>query len=763
MERVKPMKRLPMATARLFRAPLSSSRLPVGTRGPAGRLPFFWLALMLAIVLLVSLVLSGCSRHDLPAGGAPPGTLPPGAEASQPSVDFVVLIDNSASITPPEQVIIREATMLLADLADPGDHIAVVTFGEAPKGKTVISRRLVTDADRDAFKAAVKGEVDFREKFSDIRAGIRHLADARDELLPTRDAIRAAVLFSDGKLEPKDRQTAAAFAQMQTDLRGPLAGLPIYAVVLGDTSSRQPIPGLPDLTGLTLMSGHLASSPTHFYHARTLEQLPEIAVTILNDTKGISTLGEDGGAAFRVDSTVELMNLIVRKRSPGSSPGSKGDAELPTSAQIELVPPAITAIPGEASPADAPDSVYRNRDYQHFDLFVVRKPRPGIWTVKCTDGKTPRVLSKIVSPVKLREHIPPQIAVNEAGLLQAWLYDERSKRRITDGYQLQAKIAEVGALDVSLVQVPLTDDEKSGVHSLVLPEGPFTALGKAPAPGRVELQVIATKDGDPWFLRRSPPRTLEVQEPLMEWRTLPTPLRPIPFVTKDLVLGGSIAKARYQDLGFETPATLRILLERRDPATGTYSPVLEQQVPGTAVGDRLEFLVSTPVPDYADYRYSYTLTGRLGTGEFRMQSQTEYFRVEPPWVLVGLAALVFLALLELVSVLTAKVRGQVQLDKTGRNPGYAAVRVSPRREWLSTAVPTAEVDLGTTRVRIRPRRHLFLFKRLCVSVTRGSDVRLDSSPISGTAYICVKARGQHSLRFNLADGDSVDATLRLRV
>lgn len=742
-----------------------------------------------AALLAAAALLFACSGPGTPPDTMPAGEPPPVTDAARKPTEFVVLIDNSASIRPPEQVIIREATMLLADLADPGDHIAVVTFGES--ARTVVSQRLTSSGDREAFKAAVRSGVDFRERFSDIRAGIQLLArdqvqdQDKRQLLPSREAVRAVVLFSDGKLEPKDGKTREAFDQMMADLKGPLAGLPIYTVVLGDTSSCQPIRGLsgPDFahpvvdpsincqpsrcpstpgqtgpTGLALMSTQVASPPNHCYHARKLDELPEIAVTILNDTKGISSLGEDNGTAFRIDSTVELMNLIVRKQPPKAA----ANADLPTSAQINLIPPDIPLVPGQTPTSAGTDGVYRNQAYQDFDLFVVSKPRPGIWRVT-TEGKDARVLSKIVSPIKLRTQLPEQLFSNESNLLQAWLYDERQKVPVRDGYQLQAKVAEPGGLQNSQVFIPLTANATTGTSFMEVPKGIFDALGKAAAPGSIHAQILATKDLDPWFRRQSPILTLEFQEPLIIWRDVPSPLRPIPFMTNEVLLGGTVEKARYQALGFQTPATLRLFVERLNPETGQYTRILDQQIQGVDDGQQLSYSYKTSAADlggYADYRYGYEYSGILEKSQLRIQSSLRQFRMEPPWSLVAMAAVTLLVVLELLSVFTAKVRGRVQCEKTGLYPAESNLPVSPRRALLSTSI--RDCDLGACKFSVRPSRHLFLFKRLCVD-GNGAGMTLDKAPLKQGKRVCLKMSGRHTLQWTHTDGDTIVVVLALKV
>ncbi len=138
--------------------------------------PFGWWTLVAIGILL----LAACSRtpsvQDQPTG--PPAAV----ESKAKSTEFVVLIDNSRSISPPEQIIIREATLLLADLADIGDRLSVITFGE--NARLVTSRQLQGDSDRLAFKNDVRQGVNFTEKLSDIRAGLRLLVQDRSRLVP---------------------------------------------------------------------------------------------------------------------------------------------------------------------------------------------------------------------------------------------------------------------------------------------------------------------------------------------------------------------------------------------------------------------------------------------------------------------------------------------------------------------------------------------------------------------------------------------------
>ncbi len=158
------------------------------------------------------------------------------------------------------------------------------------------------------FRQQVQAAVTFKEGYSDIRAGLRMLATSGQSLFcPPDQSNRAGIILSDGKLKPPDGKTAAAFDQMLADLKGPLIGLDIYAVVLGDGASRDKILDRNGeaVNGQTLMRRYVASSASRYFQAVSLNQVLDAAVLILNDTKGISSLGEHGATRFRIDDTVE--------------------------------------------------------------------------------------------------------------------------------------------------------------------------------------------------------------------------------------------------------------------------------------------------------------------------------------------------------------------------------------------------------------------------------------------------------------------------
>ena len=269
-----------------------------------------WSDGVMAVGIFAGLLLLGCGRTP-PAPSET--TAPPAARVR--ATDFVLCIDNSASISPSQQILIREIAMLLADLAEPGDRVSLITFGVDARLAASVPIRAVQD--KVAFKKVVQSDVTFRENYSDIRAGLRVMAENVQTLFRPSGAMRAPILLTDGKLEPADHKAAGAFAQMQEYLRGPLAQTSIYAVVLGDTTSQDAI--LPNLNGLTLMQQYVARGPEYFYHAHSLDQLLDVTVAILSKAKGISSLGGEGKDAVQDRSDGRIDDLdrseeIVRRR-----------------------------------------------------------------------------------------------------------------------------------------------------------------------------------------------------------------------------------------------------------------------------------------------------------------------------------------------------------------------------------------------------------------------------------------------------------------
>lgn len=730
---------------------LSKGQRPVGRtvstvcrrRWPASRT-------VLAVLGFLTLMLAACSEpvpvEDNAVELAEPEKL------KQRSTEFVVCIDNSRSIKPPEQVLIREATMLLADLADQGDRLSVITFGEA--ARLVVSTEIQSDEDRRVFKGAVQSQVDFSENYSDIRAGLSLLAERRQELFTEADAVHAAIVFSDGRLEPRDGDTEAAFSEIQQDLEGPLANLELYAVVLGDTYSKRPIDRL-DFDGRTLMHQHLASSANHFYHAKQLDQLFEVAVLILKKTKGISSLGEEGGDRFRIDGTVQSMTLIVRKR-PGDTVRA---SDLPIADEIRLAPPEEGASAATADAGAGSESIYRSSDYQHFDLFVVRRPRPGIWQVVLDGGAQPAVLSKIASPINLMVDARDSYYRNEAGALLSWLTNSSTGSVERGDYQLRARIARPGELVSSETYVDLARDAATGQFFLAIPSGLHDVFQQGGVPEVVAIEIVAQNPADPWFLRRTEPIAITFKPPLINWVSPGPVVRSVPGIPAQLLFGGDFDEALYRESGFEVLPTLTVTVEQYNESSGQFTPYYETTEELVVADSAHRFEIPLQDPENGSFRYGYYMRGSSEAGLVGIRSPWSALRVEPNWPLLGAIAVVALLLLQLLGSLIARLRGRLQIEVTGPAPGFTTVSVRPRRVFDSASV--REIDLGTAHFRIQAKRYLLFIKRLRFTALAGY-TKLNKQPLKPGAKRLLKARGRNEAFITDDEGREIQVKIMLR-
>ena len=678
-------------------------------------------------------------------------------------------IDDSKSITKPEQTLIRETTMLLVDLADVGDQVSVITFGEG--ARLVTTLRIRGDDDRRAFKRLVRSEVDFHENRSDIRAGIRLLADQQDAVFrPRGQSIRAPVLLSDGRLEPSDGNARAAFAEMQAELADRLAHTDIYAVALGDTTSAAPIfelNGAP-LTGLGLMRDYVARGPDRFFHARDLDQLLQIAVRILNKTKGIASLGEAGATEFRIDGTVESMGLIVRKRSTrpaapaAGQPHGEGRA-LFDSRDLRVV---RRDPPGDP-PATAinPRNLYWSSDYTYFDFIVAQKPAPGIWAVDLPGVQLPagerlEVLSRIVTPVTLGVSARDFYYVNERASLTAGLVDARVTGWVDEPYAIQAHVASDVNLTQSTLYVPLPPHDGARPSVLHVPSDLWQALNRPAAPGRIVVELIANTD-DPWFVRRSAPITMQIVEPFVDWINPDRLARKIPWRDVRVSFGGRIDPSRTHYPGFEVPPSLTVSVERLDSGSNTYAPFGKATL-HAAAADSGAFMYrwDTRLPSTGRYRYSYLLRGNTRRGPFEMESPAFDAEVRINWLVVALAVAVLLAAGHLTAAATARLQGQITIEIPRPKREYYAAAVPPTAAWDSSSLESrARQALGEHRFVVRAQRSP-LPKRIWLTMESG-EASLDSVPIQKGQRRRL-TRGDHRLALRRPPNIQVDVTIALR-
>ena len=275
---------------------------------------------------------------------------------------------------------------------------------------------------------------------------------------------------------------------MLADIRGPLAGVDLYAIALGDTTSRHKLMDRNGeaINGQTLLRNYVAGSPDHYFHAISLNQVLDAAVQIVNRAKGASSLGEQGTNRFRIDDTVESLSLVVRKRS--------SDGQLICrSGEIQIGWPGGEPVTTQTAARLLGGSIYWNQDYQFFDLITLKNPKPGIWEVRLTNGGKPDVLSKVVTPIELRLEKRDSYYLNESASIAAWLFDKRRAAPSQLSYRLQAHMALDGNLKGSNVFIPLKAAVAGGQFLLQVPADLASALAGNIRATRFTVEIIAEK------------------------------------------------------------------------------------------------------------------------------------------------------------------------------------------------------------------------------------------------------------------------------
>ena len=716
------------------------------------------IATLLLLCLGLSLSASCGREHPAPA---PQDVAAPAKRQMLPT-DFVVCIDNSGSISPSEQDLIRETTMLLADLADVGDRISVITFGSGARvGASVL---IQGDADRIALRGKIRAAVDFKDSSSDLRAGLRVLATSRRSLLRTPDqADGAVILLTDGKLETPDGDVATALDQLLADLKGPLAGLDIYAIALGDVTSRDKILSRNGtaIDGQTLLRQYVAASPNRYFHAVSLNQVLDAAVLVLNETKGISSLGERGADRFRIDDTVESMSLIVRKRSSDGR-------EICRSAEIEMIWPGGDPVTTQNAAKLLGENVYWNQDYQFFDLIVVRTPKPGIWEVRLSNGGTPEVLNKIVTPVELRFARKDKYFLNESATLSAWVFDRREAAISKAPYRLQAHLAADGDLAASNLYVPLKLDSLTNQFLLPVPADLNAAVGRAGQTGTVTVELIAERkksagsdDLDPWFIRRTAPFTVDVVEPFAEWTIQKQKLARVPlfggllsyaspFAPAVVPFGAVVdpSAAHYPD--FLTPPRVTVYLRPPSEASARrQAPDAGHAIDATARGSKLAYALPLRLKGNGRFEYSYGLSGNTAQGAIQIASPRYTVSVRNGVEFLVLFIVLAVGLLQVVSDRLARLSGQVA--RTGAE--YKLQRLHRNVETVRE---------GAVELRLQARCFCGAVKKIDLHVVRGQVV-VNGTRVAAGRRLRLLPKKRHQAILVQADGSQIPIEIQASV
>jgi len=717
----------------------------------------------------------------------------------------VLVIDNSRSIREDAQkALVRETTQLLADLADVGDRVAVVTFGES--SRMLVSTTFRTDGDRTAFKEAVRQSLDFTENWSDIRAGVRLVAEGRDTFFrPEGQSKRVVVVLSDGRLEPpKSAGTPAqALAEIDGLFRDALKGVDTYAIALAQpgTESAREVPGLGALTGQQLMETRIARASGRYFQAESLDELLDITLLILKKAKGINSLGENRGVELMLDDTVRAASFIVRKRS------SLGE-ELTGTAQIRLRAPGpsaegttLTATDTAGAPAA---SVYWSSDYATFDLIVVRQPRQGRWRIALADGRAPSVLTRVVTPVELAFDARPVYYLNEAAHVSAWLVNNDTGTVIASEkkeelFRVQMRVIPAdGGFSPDSPAVGLDFDAASGQYHGAMPAAVPEQLRETA--GRIKVQFVAhrrsapgSEKTDEWFVRLSPEVTVDLAKPFTSWAQMPRywlrvplwgrvmagceppPAWPLQGLWRNLPCGlprrggtleatlpaASRLKGQLQApvFGMDALPDITAEVETFDAGSGRWQAAGgARHLTRASESEAHVYRGSLEPVTAAEYRYRYVLEGnadRAWSAERALRIQSEWFATRARSIWPELLGLLLVAAFIACRLAGRRVRlaGKVTVLKP-----YASIPLTGKMTFDSSEFP-AQVNQamrgGGFTLGVRTR--LCLSAHVLLRVERGQ-ATLDGGPVGAGQAVVLK----HRLQTLVLNGVQVQLDVRAR-
>jgi len=328
-----------------------------------------------------------------------------------------------------------------------------------------------------------------------------------------------------------------------------------------------------------------------------------------------------------------------------------------------------------------------------------------------------------VSPIELQHHTQAHFYLNEDSTIGAWLFDNNSKAIWDESFTVQAHLGTEGTLASSNVYLTLQSAPGSKQFFLAAPYDLVTALELGNTPSTVEVELIAKKlidstTEDPWFIRRSPPFTVELVEPFIDWMPNVSALTKIPFMPLSPTFGADMETSGTKVPSFETPPTVTLTVERFDEESQAFQPTLQTIIAATPNPDVLAYKTVTPLEEMGPYRYRYELEGSTQKGPFSITSPWHTFTIRFGWEYMGGGVLALLIFLQILSGKTATVKGQIAIQE----PSFCSENVAPARMYHSDRLQTrCNQALGTEHAfSIKPIRHLFFWKRLRLTMLKGT-------------------------------------------
>ncbi len=572
---------------------------------------------------------------------APPPVVEVKADAQPAPVvrpdDYLVLLDNSASIRGEERVILREAVKVLADVVLPGDRVGVITFDQ--DAELLLSIEIQDDSDRGAIRDAVDAGVDFSGRFSDMRAGLALAAQQRAGIFRGDSADANIVVLSDGLLESQDGEPGPVLDELLDLASRDLGSCAFYPIGLGDTTIHKAIaPGRPE-TGEILMRDHLTARGGQFFHASSFDLVHAAVLDIFQLTKDAAASSEQPWS-FAADESIERVVLAVPKRN------LSGD-ELVSTRDLSLAAPDLDPLGANTKPRpygpDHPTVLSWNSSYRYFDLVTVEHPEPGQWTLQGPDAVLSQVAQITISHTKIQHQPLSGFYVNEQRAVPAWVYDDRSGLALERDLEVSALVREPGSEGA-----PLSAPLEPADDRFLLSTEQLGALGLEP--GQSYEYSLRFRGTDGFFLRQTPWFAFEAMAPLVRSNGAGSERRFVNYqpgadATVPLLL--EIDRAR-PDLaavfGSQAPAAKARLL-RFDEDAGQYQPHQELELALGQDAQAFSYTAELALPA-GSYTLLYQLEGSDDQGRDRtMRLQPERFVVvEYGLEVLGLVLLVILGL-----------------------------------------------------------------------------------------------------------------------
>jgi hypothetical protein len=539
-------------------------------------------------------------------------------------MDYVLVVDNSGSISGEGRDFAREAVKLFVELADSGDQISLVAFDTS--ARSLASIVLCSLADRAGIERAAELGITFAGPYTDISRPLQMVLDRRGDFLRGAGHQPVIVLMSDGRLDVTPHAEAqAAFNRIRAILNGGATGLPpVYAIGLGAGDIYDVF--VPGITGMSLLRDTIAGKTDgKFYYASSVGQLIDIYMTVLRVTKGISN--SELGSVFRADSSVNRISAIILKRTATGQ-------TLCNSNQIILETPVGASVTCQSFGEFGHSSTrIAWQATPYYDLVDIVRPSPGAWRFRLSDGSEPHVVGLMKADIRLCWSV--EKAYQSAGekVIKAWLLDDRQRRISKRSCAIKARLDVATAFNASMHDVTLAKT-RGDTFSYVMSDGP----GFSYAPGRYFLQIRAEQEGS-FFLRISDTISTTIEPSYFSF------VIPRRTMTRDLAIGWK---------GVRFAASVDVC---DSPRFGTVPEVLLalERVPRRRSALRLDTLCCQPSArgfEYAAYatkltnaHYAgqYTLVTRLPVTLERREEHSERFDFvirNSPWLLwLGLLAL----------------------------------------------------------------------------------------------------------------------------